>query len=225
MTHRGNAGTSHPRQDSNIGPEYNSLFVDLFDSVRMAEAWLVLGWHDIKQRYRRSVIGPFWITIATLIFLSIVTLIYSTLLRQNLRVFLPFTATGLVAWGLISACLIDGSRLFIDQSVAIKQLPLPLPFHVLRMIWQQLVIMLHNAAVIILIMVVVRHPVNWNALLALPAIVVMIINLCWISILFAIIGVRFRDVPIIVNSVVPILFLITPIFWSPGMLPVSQCGR
>jgi hypothetical protein len=26
--------------------------------------WPVLGWQDIKQRYRRSVIGPFWLTIS-----------------------------------------------------------------------------------------------------------------------------------------------------------------
>ena len=38
---------------------------DLVDGYRRRELWLHLGWQDIKQRYRRSVLGPFWITIAT----------------------------------------------------------------------------------------------------------------------------------------------------------------
>jgi ABC-type polysaccharide/polyol phosphate export permease len=29
--------------------------------------WNMLAWQDIKQRYRRSVIGPFWLTISTAI--------------------------------------------------------------------------------------------------------------------------------------------------------------
>jgi len=38
---------------------------DLTDGFHRRELWLHLGWQDIKQRYRRSVLGPFWITIAT----------------------------------------------------------------------------------------------------------------------------------------------------------------
>ena len=38
---------------------------DLTAGFRRHELWLHLGWQDIKQRYRRSVLGPFWITIAT----------------------------------------------------------------------------------------------------------------------------------------------------------------
>ena len=38
---------------------------DLTEGFRKHELWLHLGWQDIKQKYRRSVLGPFWITIAT----------------------------------------------------------------------------------------------------------------------------------------------------------------
>ena len=32
---------------------------DLTDGFRKRELWLHLGWQDIKQKYRRSVLGPF----------------------------------------------------------------------------------------------------------------------------------------------------------------------
>jgi ABC-type polysaccharide/polyol phosphate export permease len=136
--------------------------------------------------------------------------------------FLPFAAVGLVTWGLISACLTEGTRVFINQSAAIKQLPLPLPVHVLRMLWQQFAIMLHNAVAILLIIVVMRQPLNLNSVLVLPALLLLLVNLCWIALLLGIISARFRDVPIIVGSLIPIIFLATPIFWKPEMLPLSR---
>ena len=49
-----------------IGPEVIArAWADLVDGCGRRELWLHLGWQDIKQRYRRSVLGPFWITIGT----------------------------------------------------------------------------------------------------------------------------------------------------------------
>ena len=44
---------------------FRRAFGDLVDGFASRELWLHLGWQDIKQRYRRSVLGPIWITIAT----------------------------------------------------------------------------------------------------------------------------------------------------------------
>ena len=38
---------------------------DLTRGYGQRQLWLQLGWQDIKQRYRRSTLGPLWITIAT----------------------------------------------------------------------------------------------------------------------------------------------------------------
>jgi ABC-type polysaccharide/polyol phosphate export permease len=208
--------------DRDYRPQYETLLDDLVESSGLAELWLTLGWHDIKQRYRRSVIGPFWITIATLIFVGIMTFLYSALFNESFVSFLPFAAAGLVMWGLISAALTEGTRVFIDQSAAIKQLPLPLPVHVLRMLWQQFVIMLHNAAAILLILILMRQSVNFKIILVVPAMALVLVNLSWISILLGVIGARFRDVPIIVSSLMPIVFLATPVFWKPDMLPANR---
>ena len=43
---------------------------DLWDGIRGTHLWLMLGWQDIKQRYRRSVIGPFWLTISMVIMIA-----------------------------------------------------------------------------------------------------------------------------------------------------------
>ena len=46
---------------------------DLMDGLRAHRVWMMLASMDIRQRYRRSVIGPFWITITMVIwFLAMV---------------------------------------------------------------------------------------------------------------------------------------------------------
>ena len=44
---------------------FRRAFADLQEGLYSSELWLHRGWTDIKQRYRRSLLGPLWITVAT----------------------------------------------------------------------------------------------------------------------------------------------------------------
>jgi ABC-type polysaccharide/polyol phosphate export permease len=202
--------------------KYRDALEDMALSLGRAELWITLAWHDIKLRYRRSIIGPFWISIATLIVVGIMGYVYASILKQGIRDFLPFAAAGLIAWEMISACISEGARVFIDQSSAIRQVPLPLPVHVLRMVSQKFFIAAHNALAVLLILLALREPLSFNTLWLLPGLVVVLINLFWIALLLGILSARFRDVPVIVNCLMPVLFLSTPVFWRPEMLPASR---
>ena len=59
--------TSAPGDDTppSKSKTFRKAFDDLVRGWGQHELWLQLGWQDIKQRYRRSTLGPLWITIAT----------------------------------------------------------------------------------------------------------------------------------------------------------------
>ena len=82
---------------------------DLVDGFRRRELWLHLGWQDIKQRYRRSVLGPFWITIATGTTAVAMGGLYSKLFHLDLSVHLPYVTLGLIIWNLINAAILEGA--------------------------------------------------------------------------------------------------------------------
>ena len=42
-------------------PQWRMAINDLADGLRARRVWMMLARMDIRQRYRRSVIGPFWI--------------------------------------------------------------------------------------------------------------------------------------------------------------------
>ncbi|MDN6246645.1 MAG: ABC transporter permease, partial [Corynebacterium casei] len=111
---------------------FGAAFKDLVQGAKQRELWLMLGLQDIKQRYRRSVLGPFWITIATGVMALALGLLYSMLFQLPLADFLPHVTVGLIMWNFISGAIKEGSTIFIDNEGLIKQLPAPLSVHVYR---------------------------------------------------------------------------------------------
>ena len=58
---------------------------DIVVGIKAVRIWGTLGWHDIRQRYRRLVIGPFWFTLSTAIMVVVLGALYSTLLLQEIK--------------------------------------------------------------------------------------------------------------------------------------------
>src|SRR6266850_1136109 len=80
-----------------------SLAVDDFwRALRHPELWVLLGWQDIKQRYRRSMLGPLWLTISTAVMVIALGYVYAAIFRQSLNDYFPYLAAGLVIWSFIS---------------------------------------------------------------------------------------------------------------------------
>ncbi|MGB3773478.1 MAG: ABC transporter permease [Rhodococcus sp. (in: high G+C Gram-positive bacteria)] len=182
------------------------------------ELWLSLGWQDIKQRYRRSVIGPFWITIATGVQAVAMGLLYSVLLDVELKTFLPHVTVGLIIWNLISASITEGADVFIANEGLIKQLPSALSVHIYRLVWRQVLLLGHNMLIYLIVLAVFRPQLHWTILLAIPAFALIVINMVWVSLLFGIIATRYRDLAPILGSVVTLLFFMTPIVWTTSNL-------
>ncbi|WNI13408.1 ABC transporter permease [Corynebacterium sp. Z-1] len=193
-------------------------FRDLVRGWRQNELWLQLGWQDIKQRYRRSTLGPLWITIATGVMALALGLLYSMLFQISVREFLPHVTVGFIIWGFIAGCIKDGSDIFIENEGLIKQLPSALSVHVYRLVWRQLLFLAHNMVIWVLLVVVFRIPLSWNTLLAIPALALLVINGVWVTMLFGIIATRFRDVAPLLESLMQLLFYVTPIVWTTQTL-------
>ena len=204
--------------DGDIPASNSQTFAAAWDDLKRGlaqrELWLALGWQDIKQRYRRSTLGPLWITIATGVMALALGLLYSLLFQQDLASFLPHVAVGLILWGFISGCIKDGSEVFIANEGLIKQLPSALSVHVYRLVWKQFLFLLHNLVIWLVLLAVFRPSLGWEVLLVVPAMALMIANGIWVTMFFGIIATRFRDVAPLLEALTQLLFYVTPIVWT-----------
>jgi ABC-2 type transport system permease protein len=195
------------------------------------QLWAHLGWQDIKQRYRRSVLGPLWITIGMGVTALGTGLLYGFLFQADTATFLPYVTVGFIVWNFLSGCLLEGLSTFIANEGLIKHLPAPLSVYVLRTIWRQTLLLLHNLIVYVIVAAIffgsISHPysmveggqptapgVSWTIVLVIPGFLLVALNGGWVATLLGIISTRYRDIPQVINAIIQLLFYATPIVWS-----------
>ena len=193
--------------------------LDIIEGAHALHLWRMLGWQDVRQRYRRSKLGPFWLTISMGILVGSLGVLYAVLFKIEVANYLPFVAAGFVVWGLISSLINDSCAAFIGAGIVIKQVELPLSVHVYRVVWRNFIIFAHNAVIFVVVAVLFSIWPGWAGLLVLPGLAILCLNGIWIGLLLGLVSARFRDVPQIVASVVQVAFFLTPIIWKPELLP------
>ena len=199
--------------------QFRKALSDIVGGWSKKTLWMTIGLHDLRQRYRRSVIGPFWITISTGIMIGALGLLYGQIFEIDIADYLPYLAAGFFAWGLISNLVIEGCQSFNSSEHLIKQLSAPLSIYVYRVLWSNLLTAAHNVWIFMLVALWYSVDIGWSVVLGLPALVLILVNGFWVGLLLGLLSARFRDIPLIVASVMQVMFFITPIMWKPDMLP------
>jgi len=182
----------------------------------------LLGYQDIRQRYQRSFLGPFWLTISMGIMIACIGIVFGSLFRSEVSEFLPFLAAGLILWAYIMSCVTEGSVVFVTEARTIQQIPLPLNLYILKMVWRNMIILGHNMIIMPLVMVIFGLPLTATHILFIPGFLLLSLNIIWVNLILSVLCVRFRDMSQIVASIMQVLFYISPILWSPNLLEESN---
>jgi ABC-type polysaccharide/polyol phosphate export permease len=207
---------SNPTLKSRIA---STVLDEVIAGFRIWRVWGIMGWDDIRQRYRRSVLGPFWITLSMGAFILLLGIIYSRLFHMQIETYMPYLSVGFIVWGFMSTAANDSCIAFTDTSRIIKQIKLPYEVYILRVVWRNFIIFLHTIVIYIPMMIVFKIEPKLAMLMVIPGLVLVIINLIWLTTVIAILSTRFRDIQPIVGTVIQLGMFATPIMW-----PVSSLG-
>ena len=198
--------------------QLNSAVDDLFAGVSSWRLGHFLAWQDVKQRYRRSTLGPIWMTLSFGVQIFTMGFLSAALFGAKLEKSFPYVCAGMLLWALITQTINDGAGLFVASARYITQIKCPLTVFLLQTIWRNLIIAGHNVAIyvaIALFFVVAPGPsmVLWPVGLLL-----VVVCLSWMALIAAVISARYRDVPQIITNILAILFWLTPLMYFPEQL-------
>ena len=191
---------------------------DLRDGFAAWRLWGRMGWNDILQRYRRSVLGPFWLTASTAIMVVVLGLLYAELFKTQIGDFLPFLCAGLLVWNLLATFLSEGGMIFTAAESYIKQVRLPYSIYVYRSSWSKVIIFAHNFVIYFGVLIYFEIWPGAPALLAIPGLILVVLNGTLATVYIGMLSARFRDIPPLINSLVQLIFFVTPIMWKPELL-------
>ncbi len=198
---------------------------DLYLGIKKWRIWAMLASQDIKLRYRRSILGPFWITISMAITVYSMGYLYSRLFHVDLQHYFPFLVAGMLGWSLISTMVTEYTDGFVTSDGLIKQVKLPYSLHIHRIIYRNIIIFFHNIIVIVPIIALFHDyaKINWYTLLLFPGLAVLYVNAMSYGMILAMLGARYRDIAQVIKSLIQVIFFITPVMWDPSMLsPKNQ---
>lgn len=197
---------------------FTLIIEDLKQSLASWRLWTLLGWLEVRQRYARSRVGPFWLTISMGVMIGSIGVVYGTLFGQQMSDYLPFLSISLVMWTTFSSTVLEGSIAYINSGTYIRQAATPKLIYILQVVWRNLVILAHNFVIVIVLLAVFGIK-NWAALpLFIPALVLYMLNAMWIAMVAGLLSARFRDLPQIIAALIQVAFYITPIIYKPNAL-------
>jgi len=197
--------------------DFKKAFKDIWTGVKNWRVWFLLGWLDLRLRYRRSYLGPFWITISMAVMIYSMGFIYGKIFHMNLAEYFLYISGGMLAWYFLSTTLIEMMNCFIDSTTFILQVKMPFSTYIMRIITRNFIVLGHNVLAVIPLLFVFKCVPNFP--LFFLALLITTISMFSVGMLFAMIGARFRDVPQVLTSLLQVGFLLTPIMWRADMVP------
>jgi ABC-type polysaccharide/polyol phosphate export permease len=194
------------------------LLNDNLRALKNWRVWLHLGLADIRNRFAKSLVGPIWIVLNLAMWVAGIGVVYAALFKQEIHEFLPFLTIGFVVWGFMTQTITEGGNAFIFAEGYIKQFTYPKQIYVMRVLINASVPLAIGVAIFFVVMLGFSRPMSPGMLWAIPGFVLLVLVTYMHVTIMAYASVRFRDLPHGMSSLLQVLFFVTPVFFTVGVL-------
>ncbi len=190
---------------------------DFVDGAKLAPLWLRVGWEQVIARFRRTVLGPFWLSANLLAISFSLSFVFGGLLGQNFQQNFALIISGILSWSIMGALLGEAAGVFIGSGGLMHTQKLPLTFHVFLMMHRAFINFMAQLIAFWIVLGVLRlgSIPTWELI---PGLAITLACGFFMSLIVAIPSTRFRDINQFVQFSVQVLFFVTPIFWVPAQM-------
>src|SRR5262249_54333658 len=139
--------------------------------VRIAAA---LAWSDMRHRYVRSLLGPFWMTIQMAIMVAVLGSVIGHFSNTSTVSRLPMLALSLTAWTFLNGVVLDAMTALQGSATLIKDRALPPIIFLLQCSFRHALFALHNACVPLILWLVLARTDVAETIVALPGLALFV---------------------------------------------------
>ncbi len=196
-------------------------FADLKQGARAFGIWGIPPLVEAGRSFRRTIVGPVLPTLNRGLNILVLGLLFGTLLDLRAARYVPHLVAGMVVWLLIQGIFRDACRAFSGAEDLLNG-TLPVSIAIFRSVWRAFITFGFNLALIAPVAVALGFLPGWEALLAIPGLLLMFLNGLWVSLVLAPLCLQFDFLRMFVQRALRFAFLGTPILWIPQQLPNRQ---
>jgi homopolymeric O-antigen transport system permease protein len=194
-------------------------FREIAEIIKYKELLRNLVAKDIKIRYKRSVIGFFWVMLHPLLMMIILSMVFSEIFKMSGKNYSVYILSGITVWNLFSQSTSTSITSFTGNRDLIKKIYLPKSIFPLSVSLSALIHFVFSLIPLFVIILISGTSMSYRIFM-LPVILLSVMLFCYgISLIVSTATVFFHDTKYIYDVLLIAGMYMTPIFYPESIIP------
>lgn len=192
---------------------------EFFQLIRYRDLIFLMVESILKNRYKRSVLGVFWMLLNPLLQTIVLSVAFGTMFRPSVSSYAVYLLTGLLAWNFITQTTQYAMSSMAYGGGLLKRVYIPRATYIIAAVGNGLVNLVVSVGALLVIIIFLHHEITWAWLFLPVSIVILTIFSLGLALLLSTASVFFTDTVDIYQVLIQALFFLTPIMYPPSILP------
>jgi len=178
-----------------------------------------LAKNDFKLRYKSSILGFMWSFFKPLFMLTVLYVVFSFVINQNIHHYALFLLLGILLWNFFVEATSISMSAVLDKGGLIKAVYFPRKTLIISACINALGTLVFNILIFVIFLIFFKITITYTFLIFILYVCLLFILGLGISYLLSSLYVKFRDIAHIWDVIVNTLFWVTPIIYSISIVP------
>ncbi len=174
---------------------------------------------DLRNKYKRSVLGYVWTMAHPLAMMSVLAVVFSHIMRFPMKDYAVFLFAGLLSWNFFSSTAMMSLHSIRANARLFSQVNIPKYIFVLSIAASNLANLVFAIGPLLLIMLIMGRPITWTVLLFPVVFAPLFFVTVGISLILAVSNVFFDDTQHLAEVGLSMLYFLSPILYNREVLP------
>lgn len=175
----------------------------------------------LKNRYKRSVLGIFWMLLNPLLQTLVFTIAFGTIFKSSLPNYTIYLLCGLLAWNFITQTTQYAMSTMAYGGGLLKRIYIPRAAYIVAAVGNGLINLLISISSVIVVIILLSHPITLAWLFLPVSILILTMFVLGFALLLSTASVFFTDTVDIYQVLIQALFFLTPIMYPPSIVPIE----
>jgi ABC-type polysaccharide/polyol phosphate export permease len=180
--------------------------------------------NGLRTRYRRSVLGFLWSLLNPLMIMVVVSVVFSTVFKQDIQKFSIYIFSGLSPWLFISGSIAGGCLCLINAEGFLKKVYVPKSIFPIALESIETINFLFSIISLYILSLFIGHPISLTMLWLPLAIFITYFFCLGLATIVGVWTIYFRDLNHITGIFLQALFYMTPIVYPIESIPPEMQG-
>lgn len=174
---------------------------------------------DLKNKYKRSVLGYCWTMLHPLAMMGVLSIVFSHVMRQQMDDYAIFLFPGMLAWNYFSSTSLMSLNSIRSNAKLFGQVPIPKYIFVLSIAMSNLVNLILALVPLLLIMLILGRSIPYTILLTPIVLIPLVLFTVGVSLMLATSNVFFDDTLHLSEVSLQALYFLSPVLYPLSILP------